>query len=173
MSVRVIVTDLRAARNPAHDLVNFVLIDSGRGAVQHHHFTAGQLVHHQLAHILVVAEEGVGVGEHHLLIDNPVLRHGVIQRAQHPHSVVLNEDAIQLMLFRHGGEKVGRQVGLVFHSLQIDVLPVEGRDVQLVHTFLALDDQRFFSRIELRAFHRLLDHVGLAALKEAGEKVNR
>ena len=77
------------------------------------------------------------------------------------------------MLFRHGGEKVGRQVGLVFHSLQIDILPVEGRDVQLVHTFLALDDQRFFSRIELRTFHRLLDHVGLAALKEAGEKVNR
>ena len=149
------------------------LVNIRRCAVEHDQIGVHQLVHHQLAHILVVAEEGVGVGEHHLLIDNPVLRHGVIQRAQHPHSVVLNEDAIQLMLFRHGGEKVGRQVGLVFHSLQIDILPIEGRDVQLVHTLLALDDQRFFSRIELRAFHRLLDHVGLAALKEAGEKVNR
>ena len=64
-------------------------------------------------------------------------------------------------------------LAFILNLFQIDILPVELRRVKLVNPLFALQDQRFFARIESLVLHRLLNDVRLAALQKAREQINR
>ena len=54
-AVHIVIADIGPAAHPSYHLVDLHFIGAHRCAVQQHHFAAGQLIHHQAAHIGVVA----------------------------------------------------------------------------------------------------------------------
>jgi len=55
VSVHIVIAYFGPAAHAPHHLVDLHFIGAHRGPVQQHHLTAGQLIHHQAAHICVVA----------------------------------------------------------------------------------------------------------------------
>ena len=150
-----------------------LLVNVRRRAAQDHHFGVGQLIHHQLAHVLAVTDKGVRVGKHHFLIDAPIVRQVFVQLLQHPHPVVLDDDAVQLVLSADCGQIRLVDLAFVLDFFQIDVLPVEFFRLELVNAFLALQNQGLFPRIEPFVLHRFLNDVRFATLQKAGEQIDR
>ena len=54
-AVHIVIADFGAAADPADHLVDLHFIGAHRRAVQQDHLAAGQLIHHQAAHIGVIA----------------------------------------------------------------------------------------------------------------------
>ena len=55
VAVHIVIAYFGPAAHAPHHLVDLHFIGAHRGPVQQHHLTAGQLIHHQAAHICVVA----------------------------------------------------------------------------------------------------------------------
>ena len=172
VSVGIVVGNGGATGDAADDLVDLVLVDVVGGTGQHHHLAVHELIHHEGAHILVVGDEGSGLGKHHLLEDRPVGGEILVEGGEGPHAVVLDDNSVGLAPLGHGGEVFGGQILGILDQLQIAVLGGEGRDIQIVHALLALDDEGSIGGIELLTLHGFLDHVGLATLQKACEEVN-
>ena len=162
--VRVIVGNGGTAGDRPDHLMNGLLIDVRGGAVEHHHFAVGQLIHHQLAHVGVVAEKSGGVGKQHFLIDAPVLGQIPVQSGEFPHPVVLDDNPVDPVLFADCGQVFAVDIALLLQLLQIDVPPPEAVGLQLVHSLLALQNQGLFPRIEAFVLHGLLNDMGLPPL---------
>ena len=130
-----------------------------------------KLVIDQLAHIAVVAQKCSGVGKHELLIHHPVFRHGIVEHIQHPHAVVFHHHPLGLCLSQPFLQVLPGQVLLVLHHTDLHSVGGELLRGVFLLTLLADKQQSFLPIAEAPVLQSLLDKLGLAALKKAGEKV--
>ena len=151
--------------------LHFVLF--GLGAVENDHFAAFQLVHRQLAHIGIVAEEGGSVGKANLLIDDPVLGHIVIQVIQHPHAVVFQHHPLGVVLHLQLGQIIGVQLAFVLQHLDEHIGRGKQVGVVLLHALFAQQQQGALAGVEALVFQRLLNELGLTGLQKAGKQIDR
>ena len=112
----------------AGDLVVRHDVRAGGHAVENQHLRACQLVHDELAHIGVVAEEGRRVGKHDLLRDLPVVGGLEVEIRSKMHPVELHDHALGPVFFLQIGQHFRAEVFIV-QNLLVDLLVGVGRDV--------------------------------------------
>ena len=153
--------------------MDLLLVQTGLGPVEDDHLAALELVHHELAHIGVVGEEGVGVGKADLLVDDPVLGHILVEIVQQPHPVVFHHAALHIVGHLELGQMVGVELGGVLQDLDEDIFPGELVGGIFLHPLLAEEEEGPLPGVEALVLQGLLDEAGLPGLEKAGEQVNR
>ena len=153
--------------------VKLHLVHIGLEAVENNELAALELIIDELAHIAVVAQEGAGIGEHELLIDDPALGHRGIECVEQPHAVILDNDAVGLCLLRPLGEVLGRELLLTFKHTDDDGIRRELLGRVLLLALLADEQQGLFLMAEALVLKRLLYERGLAALQETRGEIYR
>ena len=131
--------------------------------VEHHHFTARQLIHHQVAHIGVVLQNGGGIGKHHFLGHGPALREAGVQLPHQLHAVKLRHHPLGPVLLLQRRQLLhGHRV--LIQNLQIHIFLGEGRQVILLLPLLKGQQQRPFPGVEPGVLQSLLDEFGLTGI---------
>ena len=158
------VGDLGTAADAADDLVELHLVHKGIEAVESHQLAGLQFIHHQLAHIGVVAQEGAGIGQHDLLIDRPAFGHILIQGVQLPHAVILHHHTVGRVFADEVCQMSLRQVAFFFDHGNVHMLAGELGGLVLLHALFAQQQQGVFAGIEAGILQGLLNELGLAGL---------
>ena len=148
------------------------LVDGGAIAVEDDELAALQLVIDQLAHIVVVGDEAARVGEHELLVDDPVFRHGVIEQVQHPHAIILDHHALGVHVVQPLGQVFAGQLAFIVQHMHVYTLVRELVGRVFLLALLADQQQRALAVAEALVLQGLLDEFRLAGLKKAGEQIN-
>ena len=140
-------------------------------AVEDQQVGVGDLLHHQLAHVADVHLKGVGIHQHHDLIQDPIGRQArAVQRLQLPHAVILHNDLLGLVLLFQLLEQGRGHLLRVVDGIGEHV--VQRLGVVLVLAFLAADQQR--AVLSGKAVPQdAVDKVGLTGIQKTGNKVNR
>ena len=132
-----------------------------------------ELVHHELAHVRVVAQKRRRVAKQELLRDRPALRQVAVERVEHPHAVELHKHTLGADLVLQRLQVFDREVGLLVNVAHKDVAGAElVRLIDLLALF-AQQQQRALALVEAAVLERLLDEFRLAGFQKAGEQVYR
>ena len=131
----------------------------------------GDLLHHQLAHVLHVHLEGAGIHQAHDLIEYPVGGETLAVELLHaPHAVVLHDDLLGTVLLFQLLQEVGGQLLLVLHGVGEHVGEVLGGVAQVA----LLTAQEQGAVLGGKAVPEdAVDEGGLAGVQEAGDEINR
>ena len=173
-----LVGDIAAAAGLAYQFVDklaaLVVVD-GLGTVDDQQFTAANLIQQQAAHGAVarVGLDGRAVGSRKALVDEPVVRHGVVQFLHEPHTIVLDDDAAAAGFLFQGGQVLLGQLALVLDLGNVYAAESELGGVILDLTFLADQQQGLVAGVEVGILHRFLDEFRLAAFQLADKEVDR
>ena len=99
VAVVVLQIDVRAAVDHAEIAGAERLLQLGRAAVEDQHIRVGDLLHHELAHVLHEQLERRRLHEGHDLVEHPVGgQHLAVELFHLPHAVVLNEHLLGAVL---------------------------------------------------------------------------
>ena len=140
-------------------------------AVEHQHIRIGDLLHHQLAHVLGVDVEGGSLHKGHDLIQHPVGRQDVPVKAFHlPHTVVLDEYLLGFILLLPRLQLGALQVCFLLYGDNGHV--VQGSGVVLLLALLAADQQGPVLAGEA-VLQNAVDEIGFAGVQKAGDQINR
>ena len=141
--------------------------------LNYHHLRAGELVHHQLAHIGVVGENGTRIGEHDLLGNGPVLGHFLIEFPGQTHAVELGHHPAGVVLPDHGRQRLRGQLVQIVDDLLVDAVVGIGVGVVFLLALLHHQQQRPLPGVEPGVLQGLLDEFRLPRLEKAGEGIDR
>ena len=170
-AVSEVVNDVDAAADGPGQLVQGHDVVALLHPVEDHHLRAGELVHHELTHIGVVAQYGLAVGEHDLLGDDPLHGHLVEEVRRGQHAVELHHHAGGVVLFLQGLQLLGGH-GLLVDGLKVHALVGVGGGVVLLLALLAHQQQGTLAGVEARVLQGLLDEQGLARFQKPGEGID-
>ena len=118
--------------------------------LEHDRLCGFHFIDGQIAHIRVVGQISPRVREGHLLIDRPARRHRAVERIQQPHAVILYDHPLKLQFFLQIREIALGELFLLIHCHDLAARGREFDRRKLRFSFLAEQDQRLLSVVELR-----------------------
>ena len=136
-------------------------------AVKHHQLRALELVVDERAHIGVVAFKCAGVGEEKFLIHHPHFGQSVVKLIEHPHTVVLDDNAFAVRFVKPLAQVGAVKLPGLFDDLDENVLAGELVGGIFLLALLADDQQGALAAVEALVLKRFLYKLGLAALEKA------
>ena len=146
----VFVDDIAAAIDGSDNLVISHLVHHLRKMLEHDRLCRFHFIDGQIAHIRVVGQISPRVREGHLLIDRPARRHRAVERIQQPHAVVFYDHPLKLQFFLQIREIALGELFLLIHCHDLAARGREFDRRKLRFSFLAEQDQRLLSVVELR-----------------------
>ena len=167
----VLVKNLAFSVDRSDNFVEFHLVKALFTAVKYHHFSAFQLVEDQLPHILIIYHKGLRVGEKHLLIGYPFLRHVSVNRIQSPHTVILDDNPLYSVLFLQSTQSFLCQILFLFNPFDKHIGAEEFDRMILFLPLFTEKQQGSFSGIKVVTFQRLLNKGCLSALQKSRKQI--
>ena len=155
------------------DQLAALLIVDSLGTVDDQQLAAAQLVQQQTAHGVIarIGLDGRAVRRGQTLVDQPVVRQGIVQVLNEPHAVVFDDDAAAAGLFLQRGQVLLRQLALVLDLGNMHAAEGKLFGIILDLALLADQQQRFVAGVEVGVLHRFLNEFCLAALQLADKKI--
>ena len=155
------------------DQLAALLIVDSLGTVNDQQFAAAQLVQQQTAHGVIarIGLDGRAVRRGQALVDEPIVRQGIVQVLNEPHAVVLDDNAAAAGLFLQRGQVLLRQLALVLDLGNMHAAEGKLFGIVLDLALLADQQQRLVAGVEVGVLHRFLNEFCLAALQLADKKI--
>ena len=155
-----------------HEFMEFHLIHILGESVEYDQFCRLHFVECKLPHIRVVHHECRRISEHHLLIDDPVLRCLLEQVLQHPHAVVLNQNTFNHVLFNKLLQIIRTEV-IPVNFFNIYCRVCEILRLQFYLPLFKKEDQCALAVIEIASIQQILKECCLARSQKTCEQVYR
>ena len=139
--------------------------------VEDQHIGVADLLHHQLAHILYIHLEASGVHQTHDLVEDPVGRQAIsVQRLDHPHTVILDDDLLGPVLLLQLLEQLRSQLTLLVHRVGKHIAQHTGVVLQLP---LLAADQQGTILLGKAVPEDTVDEAGFAGIQKTGDEIDR